>query len=259
QVQVEAKIIELKQGAGDSVDANQLGVSWKYRNPNDSNDSIQNFTTQSPTLGATAVGLYAQMLGGNVDAYLQALEKVTAYELVAAPWITALNHEEAEILIGQKLGYKTSLTTQTGTLQEIQFLEVGTKLKFIPHINEDGYIIMDVYPAISEGSVVGDVPQEDTTETKNRVLVKDGQPIVIGGLTKNYTRQVETGVPILSSIPLLGILFKNTEIINEKREIMIIITPHIVTPAFLEEMSARAKDLNDRRETWLKNSNRLVK
>ncbi|MFH1542579.1 MAG: secretin N-terminal domain-containing protein, partial [bacterium] len=46
QVQVEAKIIELKQGAGDSVDANQLGVSWKYRNPNDSNDSIQNFTTQ---------------------------------------------------------------------------------------------------------------------------------------------------------------------------------------------------------------------
>ena len=247
QVQVEAKIIELKSGNGDATTPNALGANWSIRNPNDANDNIQiktdNSLTATVSLAAAPLGLFAQLLSGNVDAYLSAVKKTTGYDLVASPWITALNHEEAEILIGSKYGYRTSLTTQTGTLQEVEFLEVGTKLKFTPHINDDGYIRMVIQPSISEGSVTNDLPQENTTETRNQVLVKDGQSIVIGGLTKNYNSNVEIGVPILSAIPFIGNIFKRTELIKEKRELMVVITPHIVTPEFLTKMAEQAKSL----------------
>lgn len=243
QVQVEAKIIELKSGNGDATNPDNLGVSWKYTHATNPNDYVQSTTTSTLSNAASSLGLYAQLISGNTAAYLQALKKTIGYNLIASPWVTALNHETAEILIGSKYGYKTSVISQTSTVQEINFLEVGTKLKFTPHINEDGYIIMDVYPSISEGSVIGDLPQENTTETKNKVLVKDGQSIVIGGLSKQYNTKQEIGVPILSHIPFLGMMFKNTQVIKEKRDLMVIITPHIVTPEFLEAMAARAKKL----------------
>jgi type II secretory pathway component GspD/PulD (secretin) len=164
--------------------------------------------------------------------------------------LTALNHEEASILIGSKYGYRTTFTSTTGTMQNINFLEVGTKLRFIPHITEDGYIVMEIYPSVSDGSVKNDIPQEDTTETRNKVLVKDGQSILIGGLTKNYTSQVDIGVPILSSIPFIGSLFRRTEILSQKMELMVIITPHIVTPQFIEAMAQRAKDMDTQRQQW---------
>lgn len=250
QIQVEAKIIELKSGSGDTSNPSILGLNWKYTTPTNSNNYIQQLTTDTMTTGATSLGLFAQVMSGNVQAYLSALEKTIGYDLVASPWITALNHEEAEILIGSKYGYKTTLTTTTGTMQNIEFLEVGTKLRFTPHINEEGYVMMEIYPSVSEGSIINELPQENTTETKNKVLVKDGQSVVIGGLTKNYNVQTEVGVPILSSLPLLGILFRRTVITSEKREIMVIITPHIVTPEFLEQMAKRAKELDTRRQEW---------
>ena len=250
QVQVEARLIELKAGSGDTTKPSALGASWKVKSTKDASDYLQLSTTDTLTAAASSLGIYAQLLSGNVDVYLSALEKTIGYDLVASPWITALNHEEAEILIGSKYGYKTTLTTTTGTMQNIEFLEVGTKLKFTPHINDDGYIIMEISPSVSEGQIVNELPQENTTESKNKVLVKDGQSVVIGGLTKNYTSQVETGVPLLMQIPFLGALFRRTEIISEKREIMVIITPHIVTPEFLTQMAEQAQQLDTRRQEW---------
>jgi type II secretory pathway component GspD/PulD (secretin) len=241
QVQVEAKIIEVKSGSGDTSKSSVVGANWKIKKTGDANDYVQQLTTDTLTTGATSLGLYAQLLSGNVDAYLSALEKSLGYDLVASPWITALNHKQAEILIGSKYGYKQTIVTQTAAVQEVKFLEVGTKLKFIPHIVEDGYIVMEIYPSVSEGQVVDGLPSENTTETKNEVLVKDSQTIVIGGLTKKYNNQVEIGVPILSHIPILGNLFRRTELVSEKREIMVLITPHIVTPEFLKQMAERAK------------------
>jgi len=241
QVMVEAKIIELKSGNGDTTNPSELAASWKYER--NSNDSVQFYSTDTvaTSLAASALGLYGTVLSGNVTAYLQALEKKIGYDLIASPWITALNHEEAEILIGSKYGYQTSIVSQTSTTQKIEYLEVGTKLKFTPHINDDGFIIMELAPSVSEGSVTNSLPQENTTETKNKVLVKDGQTIIVGGLTKNYNTQTEFGVPLLMHIPWLGSLFRNTQLQSEKRDIMIVITPHIVTPAVLDAMQEKVE------------------
>lgn len=255
QVQVEAKIIELKTGNGDTNNPSVIGAEWKYTK--NTNNYVQ-LLTDATTAGASSLGLYAQLLSGNTEAYLTALEKTVGYDLIASPWISALNHEEAQILIGSKYGYKTTLTTTTGTMQNINFLEVGTKLRFTPHINEDGFIVMEIAPSISEGQVKNDLPQEDTTETRNKVLVKDGQSIVVGGLTKNYNRETEIGIPILSALPFVGNLFRRTELQSEKRDVMVIITPHIITPQFLSVMQSRAQEMETRRNDWSKTKGNLI-
>ncbi|OGC05230.1 hypothetical protein A2276_04755 [candidate division WOR-1 bacterium RIFOXYA12_FULL_43_27] len=243
QVHVEAKIIMLKNGNGDANNPTTMGPSWKFLNKGNVNDYVQLLTTQTLTMAASSLGLYAQVLSGNYNAYLDAIEKKIGYDLIASPWVTALNNEEAQILIGSKYGYRTLTVTQTSTTQNVEFLEVGTKLKFTPRINDDGYIVMDILPSVSEGSVTNDLPSEDTTETRNKVLVKDGQSIVIGGLTKRYDTVTDIGVPILQHIPFIGMLFRRTQILSEKRDLMVIVTPHIVTPEFLSAMAEKAEKM----------------
>ncbi|MFH1683296.1 MAG: hypothetical protein ABIA67_00290, partial [Candidatus Margulisiibacteriota bacterium] len=86
-------------------------------------------------------------------------------------------------------------------------------------------------------SVVGDLPQENTTQTKNSVMVKDGQTFVIGGLTKEKDTEDNYGIPFLMDIPLIGAFFRRTVISKEKHELLVFVTPHILTPQYLESIS----------------------
>lgn len=124
----------------------------------------------------------------------------------------------------------------------MNFLETGTKLTITPHVSDDGFIRMSIAPKISDGFVANDLPTENTTETQNEVLVKSGQTIIIGGLSKNSKTQTEIGIPILMNIPLIGNLFRRTVIDNEKRELLVVITPTIMTPEFLQKMSTEIDD-----------------
>ena len=96
---------------------------------------------------------------------------------------------------------------------------------------------MKVEPKISEGRVENDVPQEETTETHNEVIVKDGQTFVIGGLTKDKDITTDVGVPFLSMIPIIGTLFRQSITSKTKTEIMVFATPHIITPEYLDAIS----------------------
>ena len=243
QVHVQAKIIEVQTGNGDNSNPSTFGFSWQYLS--NSGLSLGQFIGQQPpTQDAAAPGMYAQVVKNNLTAYFAALEKKGNYDVVASPSITAINHQEAEIFIGGKIGYRELLTTTTGTLQDIQYLETGTKLRFTPHITNDGYIRMEIYPTVSDGNLTDDgLPVETTTETKNFVMVKDGETVVIGGLTKNYKTKTEIGVPYLSAIPLLGNFFKRTELVQQKREIMVLITPTIISPEFNKKMRDKATNM----------------
>lgn len=240
QVMVEARILEIRH-----EDGGDAGVDIKYTNPRDTNDKVEtnNFANEIDPLNPTQdkngnalIGFYAQVFSGNVQAYVSALLASTNYNLVAAPRIATLNHKEASILIGNKIGYRSATITDTGTVYAVNFLTTGTNLTITPHIGEGGYIRMKIYPKISEGEVTNDQPREKTTETKSEVLVKDGQTIVIGGLTKTSESEIDLGVPILMDIPLLGSLFRRTTILTEKRELLVFVTPHILTPEYLTKM-----------------------
>lgn len=242
QVLVEVKIIEVKSGLGDNDTPSFFGVSLDYISPTNTANRVQLHNTNLATAPGL-LGLYSQLTYQNTTLYLQALERTVGYNLVASPWITAMNHHESSILIGTKLGYRTSIVTQTGTLEEIHFMNVGIKLNFTPHISDDGYVQMTIYPSVSDGQIINELPVENATETRTDVLVKDGQSVVIGGLTKNSDTQISTGLPILSAIPFLGQFFQKTENRTEKREIIVVLTPHIMTPALLESMEKKSRDL----------------
>ena len=244
QVLIEARIVEVKWN-----DAGEMATDLKYTRPQDANDWAETKNLAGRDTDTQAQGFYAHILTSNVEAFLSALQTQTGFNLIAAPRITTLNHKKASILIGGKLGYKTAVITDTGTVYTVNFLTTGTELKITPHISETGFVRMEIEPKISEGSVTQDTPVESTTETKNEVLVKDGQTIVIGGLVKNSETQTDYGIPILMNIPILGGLFRKTVINNEKRELMVIVTPHILTPEYLQSMSKEIKALDQKEKS----------
>ncbi|MBI5699382.1 hypothetical protein HZC35_03610 [Candidatus Saganbacteria bacterium] len=244
QVLIEAKVIEVKWN-----DGGHAGADINYTRPQNANDYAQTKNLAERVTDTGAQGFYAHAITTNVEAFVSALETQTGFNLVASPRLTALNHKKASILIGSKLGYRTAVITDTGTVYQVNFLTTGTELKLTPHISESGYVRLEIEPKISEGSVTADQPVESTTETKNEVLVKDGQTVVIGGLIKNSETQTDTGVPILMNIPLLGGFFRKTTISNEKRELMVIVTPHILTPEYLNEMSKDIKTLDQKEKS----------
>ena len=228
QVMVEAELIEV-----DLTEGSALGIDSKYTQQSNINNSAQNTGMAGRSTDTTAQGFYAQALSGNVEAFLSALTTKAGVNVIATPRLTAMNNKEATILIGSKLGYTTSIISQTSTTQVVNFLSVGTQLSITPNITKNGFILMKVAPKISDGSVVNNQPTENTTETNNEVMVKDGQTFVIGGLTRNKDVQNDFGIPFIMDIPLIGTFFRRTVTTKEKRELLVFITPHILTPDYL--------------------------
>ncbi|HVN67461.1 MAG TPA: secretin N-terminal domain-containing protein [Candidatus Sulfotelmatobacter sp.] len=235
QVMVEVKMIEINDGDGST-----LGLTTKYIKNGSSNDYIISSSGSTPT-SFEAPALYAHALSvfstGSLEAFFTGLAQITKYDVVATPRLTTLNNKQATLLIGQRLGYTTSIISQTSTTQQVNFLDVGTQLTITPNVSKSGMIRMKVEPKLSNGQVVNDIPQEDTTETHNEVIVKDGQTFVIGGLTKDQDTVTDVGVPFLSMIPVIGALFRQSVTSKTKGELMVFVTPHIITAEYLDSVA----------------------
>jgi type II secretory pathway component GspD/PulD (secretin) len=179
------------------------------------------------------VGVLAQ----DVAVFLRLLDSVTDTTVLARPRVMALNRQRAQILIGRRVGYLTSTTTQTSTTQTVEFLDSGIKLIFRPFISTDGSIRMELAPSVSDAKIetltsadgaTQSVPNEDTSEIVTNVRVKDGQTLVLGGLFKEDTKIERRQVPGLGDIPLLGNAFKGYDDQLKREEIIFLITPTIV-------------------------------
>lgn len=177
------------------------------------------------------------VLANDVAVFLRLLDSVTDTTVLARPRIMALNRQRAQILIGRRVGYLTSTTTQTATTQSVEFLDSGIKLIFRPFISNDGSIRMELAPSVSDakleqlptaGGLTQAVPNEDTSEIVTNVRVKDGQTLVLGGLFKEDTKIERRQVPGLGDIPLLGNAFKGYDDELKREEIIFLITPTIV-------------------------------
>jgi type II secretory pathway component GspD/PulD (secretin) len=148
--------------------------------------------------------------------------------ILANPQILVTNHQEASINTGNQIGYTTSTTTETSTIENVSFLTTGITLKITPHITDNGEILMEINPTISEGQVSNNKPMSSNTSTKTQVIIKDGETIVIGGLIQRKKTKVKSKIPILSDIPILNLFFSQTETKEQKMELSVLITPHII-------------------------------
>ncbi len=172
------------------------------------------------------------------EAAIRALKQVRDTKILSNPKILVTNNEEAKIHIGDTVPYIISTTSGTGdnaiTSEDVRFVDVGLKLNVTPTINDDGFVLMRLKPEISTvvGTIAsqgGGIPQVNKTLVETSVLVKDGTTIILGGLKKDEKVHQKKGFPVLMDVPFLDKLFSRTTDSMVSTEIVIFITPHIVT------------------------------
>jgi type II secretory pathway component GspD/PulD (secretin) len=180
---------------------------------------------------------------GEYKSVINLLSAIGKTKILSSPRIMALNNQEAKILVGTKEAYITSAITQSGdssvTSQSVNFVDVGIKLYVTPTINRDGFVTMKIKPEISSAKrtditadgKITQIPIVTTSESETTIMVKDGTTIIIAGLKKDQREKEEKKIPFLGDIPILNIFTKNTRTENIKTELVIFITPHIITGA----------------------------
>jgi type IV pilus assembly protein PilQ len=234
-VMIETEIFEV------SLDnMTNIGVEWGM---NDSEENVYETSITSPfNLSATNLFLnYKELDPTQIQFMLRALRTNVETHLLSSPKIVAMNGKEAKILVGERVPYvKASTATATGNvLQEVEFVDVGILLRVVPRIVlSEELVFLEIQPEVSEvlDKAVQGVPRIGTREANTRVMVKNGETTVIGGLIKQGDTNAEKSLPILGKIPIINWIFKNKENTNYKRELIVFITPHILTEEHYKRM-----------------------
>ncbi|WP_036220008.1 type IV pilus secretin PilQ [Marinobacter sp. ES-1] len=160
-----------------------------------------------------------------VDLELSALESDGRAEVVSQPRVVTADRQTASIKSGEEIPYQEA--TSSGATN-VEFKEAVLSLEVTPQITPDDKIIMDlVVNQDSRGEVTAGIPSINTNEVTTQVLVANGETVVLGGIFQSEVATQTTKTPFLGDIPYLGRLFKRTEHINERSELLIFITPKI--------------------------------
>ena len=187
-------------------------------------------------------GMTIGFLSNNVSVFISALESITDLTVLANPKLLVVNKQRGEVVVGARDGYKTTVVNQGISTEKIDFLETGTRLFVRPFIGRDGYVRLEIHPEDSDGTITNGLPSETTTEITSNVLVRDGHTIVLGGLFREETQEGRTQIPGLGNLPGAGVLFRNTKDKVERREIIVLITPHIIRQEADEGVSEQIRD-----------------
>jgi type IV pilus assembly protein PilQ len=175
---------------------------------------------------------------GNFDltSFLQALETVELADIQAEPTITTLDNRPAQILVGDRVPIRIiDASAPTGATNAVpratvQFQETGIKLAVTPHVTANRQILMELH---AERSAVQPAPVDigftfQTQQADNQILVADGETAVIGGLTVTEITVTKSGIPFLVDLPILGKLFGFVNNTENRRDLLILVTPHII-------------------------------
>ncbi|MDO8748861.1 MAG: hypothetical protein Q7J72_07110 [Candidatus Omnitrophota bacterium] len=224
-------------GLGQFADGLKQNISYKNTNY----PPISGTTSESPF----TFGIFDE----NINVILQTLANSLDTNVLSAPRVATVNNREAVIKVIQSLPWAEpdiQVSGDSGSVTvswKINFEEVGIILKTTPIINDDGNITMVLNPEISDKtsdysltvtqgttSIPYTVPVIDKRTASTKVVVKNGQTLIIGGLIKEKITKGETKIPLLGDIPFLGYLFKSKKDTVDKTELLIFISPTIITP-----------------------------
>jgi general secretion pathway protein D len=170
----------------------------------------------------------------NIEGTLRAAQSKGDVKIVSRPVLLASNNTEAHFLVGSQRPFvqvSRSLPTETAQRdQVVQYKDVGTKLTVLPTINQDGYVSLLIQQEVSAATTETqfDAPVISTREAGTRVLVRDGQTIVLGGMRDEQKDDTHTGIPLLSGLPIIGGLFGASDHRTTETELFLFITPRIL-------------------------------
>lgn len=229
QVLIEASIVEV------SLTGNlQYGVEWFVQNSLSGGREGQALLNLNKTgdIGPKQPGFSYTILNkaGVVRATLNALAEKSQVRLLSSPSVLVLNNHNATIQVGQQQPIKSSTSVTTGNLvtESIVYKDTGVMLSVTPSVNAGGLITLDISQQVTD---VGDLDTATgqraflTRQIQTRVAVRSGEPIVLGGLIRENDTTGRSGVPLLSSIPVVGALFGNTTNNNNRTELLVLMTP----------------------------------
>ncbi|GAB0110860.1 type IV pilus secretin PilQ [Pseudoalteromonas distincta] len=245
QVVIESRMVTVRDNVTED-----LGVRWGFSDQQGSDgisgslegaETISNGTIPDLTdrlnvnlpitNPAASIGLHIAKLanGTLIDLELSALEEENKGEIIASPRIIAANQQKARIEQGTEIPYTESASSGATT---VSFKKAVLSLEVTPHITPDNKVILDLIitqdtrgETVSTGT--GEAVSIDTQEIQTQVLVENGQTVVLGGIFQQQIINTTNKVPVLGDIPYIGRLFKSTSEFNEKRELLIFVTPKI--------------------------------
>lgn len=244
QVLIEARIVEV------STDfSKDLGIQWggkytadaahgnstKWAFPNSiglvGSSGTGNYAVNFPASGGAGLSLslghVADIL--NLDLRISALESAGQGRVVSSPRVSTLDNREAEI----SQGLSVPFTTATQDKIETKSIDYLLKLRVTPHVTSDKSIIMKINlskdsPSNTYVAVDSKTPAKETKTALTEVLVRDGETTVIGGIITDDKSDTRSGVPLLSRLPWIGWIFRDTITKDRKTELVIFITPKIL-------------------------------
>ena len=251
QVVIEARMVTVTDGVDDA-----LGIRWGVTDVNSSasvsgklegldtaatgstpaiKDRLNVNLAATPSTG-TAASIAFQVAkltdGSLLDLELSALENENKAEIISSPRVTTANQKEALIEQGYEIPYNESASSGATT---VAFKKAVLSLKVTPQITPDNNVILDlhvtqddIYKDVSTGNG-GTAVALSTQAINTQVLVKNGETLVLGGIYNRSIKKTVSKVPVLGDIPGVGVLFRSTTNANTKKELLIFVTPKIVT------------------------------
>jgi len=268
QILIEAKVMEVDRDLLDD-----LGIDWGTGGSGASSSTITTMPLEKKSSGdvAQAVGahalgpqpsifdpettgltaanaglklVYQHLKGNQFEIILHALEEDINTNTLSAPRIMTVNNQEATIIVGTRWPI-IETTVEEGVVTESlgEYQEIGIQLNVVPQVNSGNLISMVVHPVITEKiSEVGTnrYPVLTTREAETRILMVDGETVVIGGLLKELKKEGVIGVPLLKDLPLIGMFFRRETKDIEKIDLLIFLTAKIIkkTGAGIERAQA---------------------
>jgi type II secretory pathway component GspD/PulD (secretin) len=214
----------------DAVYRQNLSFSDRLSATRQTTENIQNATAFN-TVG-TAGDFWLIM--GDVRAVIHALQQKNDAEIIASPRVMVVSGQTASIETVEQIPYKeTSDTSQGGQLTSTQFKDVGVLLKIGATLTDDKYILLDVeteQSTLTQSVSIAldtEAPQTNKRNVKSSLMLEDGQTLVIGGLRSKEMQKQTNQIPFLGDLPVVGLAFKATDVIENNSELLIILSPHI--------------------------------
>ncbi len=236
QVLIEATIAEVTL-----TDELRFGLNWFFRTNSDRfalgfNDAAN--TVLSPTSTFGDVGFDFIFDGANGEVVLEALEEVTDVEVLSSPQLMVLNNQTALLRVGDEVPFPVrsavSIVDDAAPIvNSIDFRETGVILRVTPRVNSNGMVQLDVEQEVSDAIATVssgiDAPTVQQRRIESTVAVRSGKTIALGGLIQESRSETDTGLPVLGQLPLIGNLFKTTLRENDRAELLVLITPRVVS------------------------------
>ncbi|HET6459357.1 MAG TPA: hypothetical protein VFG29_01090 [Syntrophales bacterium] len=226
----------LTGGTNTSVPTTPNTVTWGYPTglptANTSGNVMQSAAVNYPSAipGSPTFGLIIGGANAVLEAQIQALETNNLGKIISSPKVTTMDNVKASIKQGQEIPY---VTIDKDGNRSITFKEAVLKLDVKPKITPDGTISMEIKATndsadYAEGVLLGGNPPINKSEVESKIVVNDGDTIVIGGILITSDQRQVSGVPWFMKIPVLGWLFKTESVDKKRQQFMVFITPKII-------------------------------